>query len=80
MGGLFKAAPYGCGYLHISKEKLTTAPAFQKSDLSTQREAEDIYRYFGQQPYWSEGGLFKGVNEPFEGASMKRQPFSSEGP
>ena len=54
--------------LDISKEKLAAAPAFTMSDLSTQREAEDIYGYFGQQPYWSEEGeLFSGVNEPLEG-------------
>jgi len=67
--------------LDISKEKLAAAPAFTMSDLFTQREAEDIYGYFGQQPYWSEGGeLFRGVNEPLEGGATERQPFSSDGP
>jgi len=55
--------------LDISKEKLAAAPAFTMSELSNQREAEDIYRYFGEQPYWSEDGeLLRGVNEPLEGA------------
>ena len=57
--------------LDISKEKLAAAPAFKMSDFSSQGRAEDVYRYFGQQPYWSEEEEhFKGVNEPLEEITM----------
>lgn len=53
--------------LDISKEKLALAPAFKMSDLLDPKRAENFYRYFGQQPYWSEEGeTFKGVDEPLE--------------
>ena len=53
--------------LDISKEKLAVAPTFKMSELSDQKRTEDVFRYFGQQPYWLEGReLFKGVNEPLE--------------
>jgi sporulation protein YlmC with PRC-barrel domain len=62
--------------LDISKEKLAVAPAFKMSDLSAQGGAEDFYRYFGQQPYWSEEGeLFKGIDEPLEGVPAGSAPF-----
>ncbi len=65
--------------LDISKEKLAAAPAFKMSDLSSQRGAEDIYRYFGQAPSWSEEGeLFKGVNKPLEEVQAERQPLWGE--
>ncbi len=51
------------------------------SDLSVQGGAEDFYRYFGQQPYWSEeGGLFKGINEPLEEVPTESAPFPYVGP
>lgn len=57
--------------LDISKEQLASAPAFKMTDLSAQKRAEDIYRYFGQQPYWSEGEeLFKGIDETLETLSL----------
>ena len=67
-------------FLDISKERLAAAPPFKRSDLD-QNRAEYVYRYFGQQPYWSEGGeLFKGVDEPLEEEPMM-EPFSpSMGP
>ena len=53
--------------LDTSKETLAAAPTFTMSDLSDQKSAEDAYRYFGQQPYWSEGeGAFKSLGEPLE--------------
>ena len=42
--------------LNASKEKLDAAAAFKMSDLADQKWAEDTYRAFGQQPYWTEGG------------------------
>jgi sporulation protein YlmC with PRC-barrel domain len=41
--------------LDVTREKLESAPAFSRKTLSDLRWAEDVYRYFGQQPYWSEG-------------------------
>lgn len=62
--------------LDISKEEFAAAPTFKMSDLSGHKRAENVYRYFGQQPYWSEGEkLFKGANEPLEEA-----PIPTEGP
>jgi sporulation protein YlmC with PRC-barrel domain len=61
--------------LDISKEKLAAAPTFKKSELD-QKRAEYLYRYFGQQPYWSEGGeIFKGVDEPLQEEPMM-EPLS----
>ena len=43
--------------LNVSKEAFDTAPVFVLEDeLAEQKLAEDIYRYFGVQPYWTEEG------------------------
>ena len=42
--------------LNAAKEKLDSVPAFKMSDLADQKWAEGAYRFFGQQPYWMEGG------------------------
>ena len=61
--------------LDISKEKLAAAPVFNRKDFD-QKRAESLYRYFGQQPYWSDGGdPFKGVDEPLEEEPMM-EPMS----
>ena len=61
--------------LAISREKLAAAPAFKRDALDRER-AENLYRYFGQRPYWSEGGeVFKGVDEPLQEEPMT-EPFS----
>jgi sporulation protein YlmC with PRC-barrel domain len=62
--------------LDVSREKLAAAPAFKKSELSDPR-AEDIYRYFGLEPSWSEEeGLFRGLDEPLEApAEMQPLPY-----
>ncbi len=65
--------------LDSSKERLEAAPAFKLRELSAQREAEKIYRYFGLRPYWSEGGeLFRGVDEPLEESTPQLEPFLYE--
>jgi hypothetical protein len=39
--------------LDISREKLESAPRFDRNtDLGNRQWAEDVYRYFGLQPYW----------------------------
>ena len=46
--------------LNVSKEALDSAPNFVLEDeLVEPKLAEDIYRYFGVQPYWTEGGIQK---------------------
>ncbi len=42
--------------LNTDQAKLQSAPAFKVSDLSNRKWAEDVYHYFGQQPYWTEEG------------------------
>jgi hypothetical protein len=46
--------------LNASKDVLESAPPFVSADdLSGPQLAEDIYRYFGVQPYWTEEGTQK---------------------
>jgi sporulation protein YlmC with PRC-barrel domain len=40
--------------LDISKERLASAPPYDRSDVANEQWAEDTYKYFGQQPYWTE--------------------------
>jgi sporulation protein YlmC with PRC-barrel domain len=42
--------------LNASRDRLDSAPAFVwKDDLAPEKQlAEDIYRHFGMQPYWTE--------------------------
>jgi len=40
--------------LNSTRENLDSAPSFQVSDLSNEKWAEDVYRHFGQHPYWTE--------------------------
>ena len=47
--------------LDISKEKLATAPNFEKNakqypDFSNRQYTEDTYRFYGVQPHWKERG------------------------
>jgi sporulation protein YlmC with PRC-barrel domain len=47
--------------LNMNKWKLGSAPSFDMGEGVTDIEgAVDIYRYFGQQPYWTEGESAKG--------------------
>ncbi len=41
--------------LNTSKEKIQSAPLFGKKILDDPKLANDVYRYFGQQPYWTKG-------------------------
>ena len=48
--------------LDISKDKLATAPNFEKNskkwpDFSNRQYAEDTCRFYGVQPYWKECGM-----------------------
>jgi len=41
--------------LKFSGWKLDFVPKFDKSDINNPKWAQNIYRYFGLQPYWTEG-------------------------
>ncbi|MBI5097990.1 MAG: PRC-barrel domain-containing protein [Nitrospirae bacterium] len=46
--------------LDISKDKLATAPNFERSkrpDFSNRQWTEDTYRFYGLQPFWKESGM-----------------------
>jgi hypothetical protein len=67
----------------LPKERLDTAPAFDERALANRTWVEDIYRHFGQAPYWTEEGLKElwspseeKRNVPSESQSPERgQPF-----
>jgi sporulation protein YlmC with PRC-barrel domain len=40
----------------INWEKFQSAPRFSKNELMDRQREEEVYRYFGQQPYWTEEG------------------------
>ena len=64
LGGRLVAIPFSvlsCGeqdcVLNIRKERLDDAPVFtSKEDFMEQRMAENVYRYFGLHPYWTDEG------------------------
>ncbi len=65
------SGPEGNHYvLDITREKLASAPRFDpKKDLSNAAFAENVYKYFGLEPSWTEGGQGKGVRSdqiPFD--------------
>ena len=46
--------------LKFSGWKLELAPKFAKSDINNRKWTDKDYRYFGESPYWTEGGHMKG--------------------
>jgi sporulation protein YlmC with PRC-barrel domain len=59
--------------LDTTKEKFDSAPAFKVSDLSNEKWAGDDYRFFGQQPYWMEGGALREETSPAKEKPTKKQ-------
>jgi sporulation protein YlmC with PRC-barrel domain len=59
----------------ISLEKFHSAPRFSKADLMDRRREAEVYRYFGHQPYWTEGGTAgmesPSMEKPTEGQMAK---------
>jgi hypothetical protein len=58
------AVPYGALSRHgenvfalsATRDQLASAPSFDEdADMNNLAYAADVYRYFGQQPYWTEG-------------------------
>lgn len=41
--------------LNATRDQLDSAPAYRLGDLSNEKQAESVYRFFGQEPYWTEG-------------------------
>ena len=48
--------------LNITGNKLASATSFHKSDIDSREYADHVYRFFGLQPYWTEGGYVGGTN------------------
>jgi hypothetical protein len=82
MGGKLVAIPFGAlsyehtgGYfaLDISRERLESAPEFDRTRFASPTWAEDVYRFFGLQPYWTEGGYGEEGSPTMEEESMKKE-------
>ena len=44
--------------LDTTQKKLTSAPGFNElADMNNLRYTENVYKYFGQRPYWTEEGM-----------------------
>ena len=69
--------------LDISRDRLEAAPRFDRStDLTNREWAEDVYKFFGLQPYWTEGeyeGVSSTIEEPMREETMQDFP-STEAP
>ena len=65
--------------LEVTPDKLNMAPTFVRRDLYNEKWAEDVYRYFGQAPYWTEGELvekgIKPMEEPLTGFDDSFYPY-----
>ena len=62
--------------LDLTRDKLDTAPAFRKRDLYNEKWAKDVYQYFGQASYWTEGELVeKGIKPREEPENDWGAPF-----
>jgi len=65
--------------LDVTPDRLNRAPMFSRQDLYSEKWSKDVYRYFGQAPYWTEGEFVeKGVKpreEPFSGFDESFYPY-----
>ena len=70
--------------LNTTRERLVSAPRFAaKKDLSNRAFAENVYRYFGLEPSWTEGGHERGIRsdqDPFDlvGKADTSSPMNGE--
>lgn len=60
----------------LPRERLDTAPVFDKGTLANRTWIEDAYKHFGQTPYWTEEGLRELWNPSEE---IKDAPSGSQG-
>jgi len=56
--------------LDISKVRLESAPRYWGADIIDKDWMEGVYRYYGLQPYWTEGG-FSGMEHHMMGKPVK---------
>lgn len=63
--------------LDFTRERLESVPAFTRKTLGDLRWAEDVYRYFGQQPYWREGLPQKERSAPPDRSMKEEKPKES---
>jgi len=82
MGGKLVAIPFGAlsfehtgmyFVLDLSRDRLESAPEFDLTRFASPTWAGDVYRYFGLQPYWTEGGYGEEVSSTMEEESMKKE-------
>jgi len=59
-------ADKGYFVLNTSRERLASAPDFQKENLSNQEWVTGVYQYYGVQPYWTEMGSTGYMGNPIE--------------
>lgn len=59
--------------LNTTQSKLAATPIFKESDMSNLKWAEDVYRFFGQQPYWTEFG-YKGTGQMMNQSIGVKEP------
>jgi hypothetical protein len=52
--------------LDLTRERLDSAPAFDKSQLANRTWVEDNYKHFGQVPYWTEAALIEEGSKTME--------------
>jgi hypothetical protein len=69
--------------LNTTSEQLALAPGFDEfSDLNNSRWAGNVYRYFGQQPYWTEQMEMAPASQKPEGTEPKKgalEPYGEYG-
>jgi sporulation protein YlmC with PRC-barrel domain len=71
-----KVEPNGkVAVLKFNKWKLSFPPEFVRSDLSNRKWAATVYKYYGLQPYWTEGRstqrMSSTMNKPMSEQMMK---------
>lgn len=73
IGALSYDGTNGYFVLDISRDRLESAPEFDRTRFISRAWAEDVYRFFGLQPYWTEGGYGEEASPTIEEESMKKE-------
>ncbi len=69
--------------LNISKERLSTAPSFDKKnwpDMTDRQFSEDTYKFYGIRPMWKEKTMEKEMKDvmPMEQEMMEMKPMKKQ--
>ena len=93
IGRTLVAIPYGAfSYdsmedrfiLDISQERLDSAPTYDSAELTNRQWAEEVYKFYSLQPYWTEGeGGSSTIGEPMSEERMNPSvdvPYRDYGP